>query len=87
MCTRVGTHLMPTFPSLLHDAPPHPPHPDLIRAQVTLDGTQHAKLVDDVAAKVYGLIEPRLMAMAHYIVGTVSGSKPAATPPDPTPIR
>ncbi|CAN0577014.1 unnamed protein product, partial [Ectocarpus sp. 12 AP-2014] len=55
--------------------------------QVTLDGTQHAKLVDDVAAKVYGLIEPRLMAMAQYIVRTVSGSKPAATPPDPTPIR
>ncbi|CAN0308811.1 unnamed protein product, partial [Ectocarpus sp. 6 AP-2014] len=55
--------------------------------QVTLDGTQHAKLVDDVAAKVYGLIEPRLMAMAKYIVGAVSATKPAATPPDPTPIR
>ncbi|CAB1115920.1 unnamed protein product [Ectocarpus sp. CCAP 1310/34] len=56
-------------------------------SKVTLDGTQHAKLVDDVAAKVYGLIEPRLMAMAQYIVRTVSGSQPAATPPDPTPIR
>ncbi|CAN0369943.1 unnamed protein product, partial [Ectocarpus sp. 6 AP-2014] len=56
-------------------------------SKVTLDGTQHAKLVDDVAAKVYGLVEPRLMAMAQYIIGTVSASKPAATPPDPTPIR
>ncbi|CAM9516741.1 unnamed protein product, partial [Ectocarpus sp. 13 AM-2016] len=56
--------------------------------QVTLDGTQHAKLVDDVAAKVYALMEPRLMSMAQYIVGTVSAPPPAAMAPDrATPIR
>ncbi|CAM9811840.1 unnamed protein product, partial [Ectocarpus sp. 4 AP-2014] len=49
--------------------------------QVTLDDTQHAKLVNDVAAKVYELLEPRLFAMAEHIIGSVTARTPAVTPP------